>query len=207
MQLKIDYAEIVFAFLLTSAFNNITISNIGDKMENIILGLLLLQARTIYQLRKRVNDGLNLMYSCSTGSIQAAIKKLLRNGHISVSEVNEKGKLKKIYSITESGKNSFFTWLSIPIDSGAAKNPELSKIYFLGFADKKNRAKTIENHINELKKLSSGLEEICNRGAAMSNENQNNDIFYFQLQTAIYGRDLINFNIEWYARLLRKIKE
>ena len=43
-------------------------------MENIILGLLLLKNRTIYELRKRINDGLNLMYSCSTGSIQAAIK-------------------------------------------------------------------------------------------------------------------------------------
>ena len=39
-------------------------------MENIILGLLLLQSRTIYQLRKRINDGLNLMYSCSMGSIK-----------------------------------------------------------------------------------------------------------------------------------------
>lgn len=64
-------------------------------MENIILGLLLLQSRTIYQLRKRINDGLNLFYSCSMGSIQAAIKKLLRNGYISISEKIEKGKLKK----------------------------------------------------------------------------------------------------------------
>lgn len=116
-------------------------------MENIILGLLLLQARTIYQLRKRINDGLNLMYSCSTGSIQAAIKKLLRNGYISVNEITESGKSKKIYSITDSGKNYFDIWLNSPIDNGSAKNPELSKIYFWGFAEKETRIKVIENHI------------------------------------------------------------
>ena len=62
-------------------------------MENIILGLLLLQSRTIYQLRKRINEGLNLMYSCSMGSIQAAIKKLLKNGYITSNEISENGKL------------------------------------------------------------------------------------------------------------------
>ena len=94
-------------------------------MENIILGLLMLRSRTIYQLRKRIDEGLNLMYSCSTGSIQAAIKKLLQNGHITFSEIKEKGKLKKIYSITDSGRSSFKAWLESTVDSGAAKKPEL----------------------------------------------------------------------------------
>ena len=176
-------------------------------MENIILGLLLLQARTIYQLRKRINDGLNLMYSCSTGSIQAAIKKLLRSGYVSVNEITESGKSKKIYSITDSGKNYFDIWLNSPIDNGSAKNPELSKIYFLGFAEKETRFKLIENHIAELKKLRSELEKICNDGEILLNEMQNNDILFFQLQTAAYGRDLMKFNVEWYNRLLKTVKE
>ena len=47
-------------------------------MENIILGLLLLKPRSVYQLRKRIEQGLNLMFSSSTGSIQFAIKKAVR---------------------------------------------------------------------------------------------------------------------------------
>lgn len=176
-------------------------------MENIILGLLLLQSRTIYQLRKRINDGLNLMYSCSTGSIQAAIKKLLRNEYITVSETTEKCKLKKIYIITDNGKNYFNDWLNSPIDNGAAKNPELSKIYFLGFAEKETRIKLIESHIAGLKKTCLDLEKICNEGSTLASEIQNNDILYYQLQTATYGRDLMKFNIEWYNRLLKNIKE
>lgn len=176
-------------------------------MENIILGLLLLQSRTIYQLRKRINDGLNLMYSCSMGSIQVAIKKLLKNGYITSNEISENGKLKKVYSITASGKNYFNSWLISPIDKDAAKNPELSKIYFLGFAEKDTRIKLIKNHIADLKTMLCDLYKICNDGIMLSNENHNNDIFYFQLQTATYGRDLIKFNIKWYSRLLKNIKE
>ena len=175
-------------------------------MENLILGLLLLQSRTIYQLRKRINDGLNLMYSCSMGSIQAAIKKLLHNGHISVSEITENGKLKKWYNITDSGKFCFTAWLNSPIESGAAKNPELSKIYFFGFIEKETRIKLIKNHIAELKILCSDLEKICDKGKTLSKEMENNDIFFYQLQTAIYGRDLIKFNIEWYNHLLKNLR-
>lgn len=176
-------------------------------MDNIILGLLLLQSRTIYQLHKRINDGLSLMYSCSMGSIQASIKKLLKNGYISVSETLENGKFKKYYSITDSGKVYFNDWLNSSINVNSAKNPELSKIYFLGFAEKRTRIKLIQKYIEDLKEMSSLLEKICNEGEILSIENQNNDIFNFQLQTAKYGYDLLKFNIEWYNRLLKKIKE
>lgn len=176
-------------------------------MENIILGLLLLQSRTIYQLRKRINDGLNLMYSCSTGSIQAVIRKLLQNRYIYVSEITENGKRKKLYRITDSGRLRFYDWLNCPIDNAAAKNPELTKIYFMGFAEKETRIKIIETHIADMKKLRSDLEKICNAGAALSNEMQDNDVLYYQLQTAMYGYDLMKFNIDWYSRLLKNIKE
>ncbi len=176
-------------------------------VEYIILGLLLLQSRTIYQLRKRINEGLNLMYSCSTGSIQAAIRKLLRYGYIAISDVSEKGKVKKVYSITDGGRDLFNNWLGSPINIGAAKNPELSKVYFLGLAEREARIKLIESHIRALTGMQADLEKVCNDGAMLSKENQDNDIFYYQLQTAVYGRDLMRFNIEWYNRLLADIKE
>ena len=58
-----------------------------------------------------------------------------------------------------------------------------------------------------MKKMHSDLEKICEAGAAYSAENKGNDILYFQLQTAAYGRDLMKFNVEWYNRLLKNIKE
>lgn len=175
-------------------------------MEHIILGLLLLQSRTIYQLRKRINQGLNLMYSCSTGSIQAAIKKLLKSGYISVNEINEGVKHKKLYTITDEGKNHFYLWLNSPIDSNTSKNPELTKIYFMGFSEKETRIKLIENRIADMQKIHSDLDEICQEGEQLLNEMQNNDILFYQLQTVKYGCDFMRFNIEWYNRLLEIIR-
>ena len=175
-------------------------------MENIILGLLMLQSRTIYQLRKRINEGLNLMYSCSTGSIQAAIKKLLKSGFISVSEISEDGKDKKLYSITDAGKVQFNSWVNSAVGNNTAKNPELAKIYFMGFSEKENRIIQIENYINDLRKTYFELEKICEDGEKMSAEIRDNEIAFYQLQTAKYGRDFMKFNLDWYNRLLKDIR-
>lgn len=175
-------------------------------MENIILGLLLLQSRTIYELRKRINEGLNLMYSCSTGSIQAAIGKLLRQSYICVSEVHENGKQKKLYSITDAGKVQFNGWVNSAIENNTIKNPELAKIYFMGFSEKESRIKLIENYLNELRKTYSELETICKEGEKLFSELGDNDIAFYQLQTAKYGRDFMKFNIDWYTRLLKTIR-
>lgn len=175
-------------------------------MENVILGLLLLQPRTIYQLRKRIDEGLNLMYSCSTGSIQAALRKLLRSGYILVNEVREQGKNKKLYCITDSGKAQFDSWVNSEIESSAAKNPELTKIYFMGFAEKQARKNIIEQRIDDLKKLRATLDEVCREGDEMSAQMPQNDILFFQLQTAKYGRDFAEFNIAWYNGLLEEMR-
>ena len=110
-------------------------------MDYVILGILLLGNRTIYQLRERIDKGLNLMYSSSMGSIQAAIKKLLDGGYIQYEETVEKGKYKKIYSLTDSGKQRFFEWVNSPIGAYHTKSPELAKMYFMGFSDEQNRKK------------------------------------------------------------------
>lgn len=176
-------------------------------MDNIILGLLILESRTIYQLRDRINKGLDLMYSGSLGSIQAALKKLLNNDYVTFEETVENGKYKKVYSATENGKHSFIKWVNAPLEKHSAKNPELAKIYFMGFSDKQNREKNIREHLSYLKEQYAVLNEICQSADRIDIPQNKKDIFNYQLLSALYGMDFIKFNIGWYENLLRRIKE
>lgn len=176
-------------------------------MDHIILGLLLLQPRTIYQLRKRIEEGLQFMYSCSTGSIQAAIKKLLKAEEISIEETIENGRRKKIYCITKKGKGSFQQWVDATLLTEAPKNPELAKIYFMGFSDENYRVERVENYIQELQAISFNLEKICQNGDEMMKNQLKNDILFFQLQTAKFGRDLMEFQIQWYRQFLKELRK
>lgn len=176
-------------------------------MDNIILGLLFMCNKTIYQLRDRINKGLNLMYSSSMGSIQAAVRKLLNAGYICYEETVESGKYKKIYCITDSGRQYFLEWINTPIEEHGIKSPELTKFYFMGYADKENRETAIEEHLTFLRGQYSLLTKICEESKDVRVPEEHKDIFHYQMMSALYGKDLIKFNISWFEGLLNKMRD
>ena len=60
------------------------------------------------------------------------------------------GKYKKTYIITDSGKRCFFEWVNSPFEVQNIKNPELVKVYFMGFSDKTSRRNNIEKYLSQL---------------------------------------------------------
>lgn len=193
---------------LEKAYNvYITNSNIKRlEMDNIILGLLLLQSRTIYQLRDRINKGMHLMYSSSMGSIQAALKKLLDCGYIDYEETIENGKYKKIYSVTDSGRDHFHVWVNGSIEARSVRNPELTKVYFMGMSERNGREANLEKYIIHLKEQYEALKLICEEAESISVPAEYEDIVFFQFAAARYGRDFMQFNIEWYEKLLDEVR-
>ncbi len=175
-------------------------------MDNIILGLLLLSSRTIYQLHERIDKGLNMMYSSSMGSIQAAVKKLISGGYIQYEEAVENGKYKKIYSITDSGKQKFAGWVSAPMGIHSSKNPELAKLYFMGFSAKDNRERRLQEYISHLEEQYDALNAICREAETVSVPDERGDILRYQFAAARYGRDFMKFNIGWYQKLLDEMR-
>lgn len=175
-------------------------------MDHIILGLLLLSSRTIYQLHERIEKGLHMMYSSSMGSIQAAVKKLLRCGYIQYEETVENGKYKKIYSITDSGKQKFTEWLSTPMKIQSSKNPELAKLYFMGFSEKENRETRLQEYISHLEEQYDVLNAICKEAEHVSVLDKHRDILRYQFAAAQYGKDFMKFNIKWYQKLLDEMR-
>ena len=140
------------------------------------------------------------------GSIQAAIKKLLNCGYIQYEEAVENGKYKKIYSITDSGKRQFIEWVSTPMEIQSCKNPELAKLYFMGFSTKEKREVGLQEYISKLKEQYDVLNAICKEAENINVPDENKDIFYYQLAAARYGKDFMKFNIEWYQKLLDEMR-
>lgn len=175
-------------------------------MDYMILGLLLLCKRTIYQLRERIDKGMNLMYSSSMGSIQAAIKKLLHCGYIEYEKLIEHGRHKKVYNITESGKQHFLAWVNGPIEEQQHRCPELVKIYFFGFSDKGGREAAIQNYLSFLKEQYRILEALCEEAKHIEIPENDKDIFNYQRLSALYGKELYQFNIDWYEKILNQIR-
>ena len=125
----------------------------------IILGLLMIQKCTLYEMRKTIEANFTNISSNSTGSIQATLKKLLNDNMISFSEYVENSVNKKVYEITDVGKAYFFDIISKPM-LYKEKNMELSKFMFMGFLEKDKWLPLIEAYIAELNKELNGLDQI-----------------------------------------------
>lgn len=129
-------------------------------MENIILSILLFKPMTVYEIRMYVQRNLNTICSDSLGSIQIAIKKLLKKGYIVISEYKEKGLTKKRNSITKEGIEYYKDWIGSPINIAKMTNMEESKLYFLGIAPKEKRISFLKKYISDLKEQHSALEMV-----------------------------------------------
>lgn len=181
-------------------------------MEHLILGLLMLAPMTGYALQQFIKQNLSLICSHSAGSVQTALSKLERDGHITASETLEGKRRKKTFSLTPSGKAVFLSWVSQPMQADKVKNMELSRLFFLGFAAPQERTAAIRDYLLQIEETLAILRIIQERFTAAQKEalppsHDWPSIFRFQGYTIDYGIAAAQFEHEWYSRLLCELEE
>lgn len=185
-------------------------------MDIIILGLLMIQNCTIYEMKKVIETNFTNISSNRVGSMQVAVKKLLSKNMICFSEYVEDSVNKKVYEITDEGKKYFLSSISEPMIY-KEKNMELSKFFFMGFAPKSKRLELVEAYIAELQEQLASLEQIKfateiqpnfdedylsmlkEKGAIqMQTVSDIEEIAFYQLAMLDLSIDKIKFEIQWF---------
>ena len=201
-------------------------------MDKIILGILMLHRMTAYEIKNVIKNSFKSMCSDSLGSIQVALKRLFEMEMVIFEEVVENGVNKKRYAITEVGQAELLEWLKIPIDNSKTKNVDLAKLLFMGYVSKKEQEILIDKVILSLEEEYKSflqlresidisaeqlqIEEYLNldkqyqeRMKSLYNEknlsNKIKEISKFTLAALDYGIDNMEFNIEWFKKLKKKL--
>lgn len=86
------------------------------------------------------------------------------------------------------------------------KNPELVKVYFMGFSDKASRRLNMGKYLSHLTEKYHALNAICERAKGITVTEESKDIIFYQLSAARYRRDFMKFNMEWYKKLINEIE-
>lgn len=104
-------------------------------MRFVILGLLLMRPATLYDLKRRFEQGVSLFYAASFGSIGSALKALEADGlvHSATSVVG--GRNRREYAVTEAGERAFHAWMDAPLRGRNVDGLALAKVYLLGLVD------------------------------------------------------------------------
>ncbi len=121
-----------------------------------ILGLLHYKPMHGYRLKEHIERNFGHMWSINFGQIYPNLKKMKAEGLISMREEvceGEKGPPRKLYSITETGKQAFQTWLAeSPEGSMILRDPFLMRFVFFGFGEEARALEQIEEQLGVYEK-------------------------------------------------------
>ncbi len=170
-------------------------------MQFVILGLLLGGPLSLYDVQKRFAAGISLFYSASSGSIQRALQNLAAEGAVVVADADDSRRGRKVYRITEAGRQRWRAWMLAPVPSGTdAETTVLAKVYLLGRLDvAQDRADTIRgirDHVDSSHRALEALaSEVDAHGADLDDATRR--IFVFQRATLDYGLRSHALMSEW----------
>ncbi|MEI6100877.1 MAG: PadR family transcriptional regulator [Eubacteriales bacterium] len=167
-------------------------------LECIILGFLNCGEMSGYQLKQQMAGSTSNFFDASFGSIYPALKKMESRGAITVRDVVEGGKFKKIYSITETGQMEFIRWLELPIECSKTRPDPLVKLFFFGYLPQKKAIQNLELYITEVEKI---LKDLINYEPEVKKIAD-----LYQYSTIVFGIDHYSYIIKFCKDLIYKIK-
>ncbi|HSO68978.1 MAG TPA: hypothetical protein VLQ67_05000 [Arachnia sp.] len=172
-------------------------------MGNFILGLLLaLGPQTLYSLNKQFQAGPSLFYSASFGGLQSALRALVAAGHVTVTELTEGGRNKRVHAITDAGVAAFHAWIRSPLD-GDLEVAALARLFHLGLVDAADRPGifagiigAIEAQLTGLRQLRAGIEAQVGTIPPEAR-----DIMRYQVATLDYGITAHEAGLAWFRAI------
>lgn len=172
-------------------------------MDFCVLGLLLIQEMTIYQLNKAFKASLSLFYSASLGSLQKATKKLLDEGKIGRREVQEGKRQKKIYYILPRGRDAFHDMMKSELPSSRLEETALARLSFLGLLETpEEKEEVLEVIVRSVTSALNGLTDMKRELNKQELPESLQEVYFWQMKTLDYGIMAHRAGLGWFQTLL-----
>lgn len=134
-----------------------------NRSQFIILGLLLRQSYSGYEILEIIKRSTHFFWHESDASIYPTLKRLAIEGKVS-SEIRASGKRKKeVFTITNSGREAFDKWFEMPPEHDQTRREFLLKLFFTEDSRQETMTHHFERYLKELKdtlKTFNNIEEL-----------------------------------------------
>lgn len=167
-----------------------------------ILGLLHYQDMHGYRIKKHIENNFGHMWTINYGQVFTALRKMEEDGLVVMREVipsESRGPNRKLYSITQKGREEFSRWLaSFPERPMLIRDPFLLRFVFFGFGEPTRALEITENQIVEYEK------QLVRREENMPRWKKQGD--YVRLVSEL-GLELNRMYLDWLKRVREEITQ
>jgi DNA-binding PadR family transcriptional regulator len=167
-------------------------------MAHVILGLLLIAPQSFYDLIKGFEAGVALFYSASSGSIKRALDTLLERGLIEVASVEAGRRGRKVYRVTDAGREEFHAWMTGEVTGPDPETAALSRLFFLGLLEPAERVPVLRRITARIETEMATLSALDKRLDALDVPEEHRDIATHQRAALDYGIASHRFMLDWF---------
>ena len=162
-----------------------------NKTRYAILGMLLDGPCTGYEIKSLMGRSTAYFWRESDSTIYPMLKVLAEEGK-ALSEIVYVGKKKKeVFSITESGRAEFKTWLESPTGSETPRNEFLLKLFFV--TDQEEMLRLFQERLEKIEKIHDEYKKIEERLESLTDSPRKS----IRLKALKYGIGQLELEIQW----------
>lgn len=165
------------------------------------MGLLLIAPQSQYDLIRSFEAGVALFYSASSGSIRRALDQLRGKGLIEIASVESGGRGRKTYRVTDAGRERFRTWMLDEPEGGTMETAVLSRLFFLGLVETKERAAVLRRFHRRLTEDVRTLTTLAEKLDAVEVAEEHRETMTYQRAALDYGIASGRHAVEWFGAL------
>jgi DNA-binding PadR family transcriptional regulator len=171
-------------------------------MQFVILGLLMIAPMSLYDLHKQFAAGPSLFYSASFGSLQRALRQLVAQGWVTVTDASSSARRRNLHAPTAEGVAAWRTWMREPLSGANAETAMLAKVFLLGLLPRGEERdvalgalrSSAAAALEELRAVATGLDAAPIPGEYA-------EMFRYQRATLDYGLRSHELALAWLAEL------
>ena len=171
-----------------------------SKSRFALLGMLSLAPSTGYDIKKMFGKASTGFWNESYGQVYPRLKRLVQEGLATVKRIEREGLTdKKVYTITQEGKDEFERWLYLPADEPLERHEMMLKIFF---GNATSKALTMA-HIETMQRFhEQALEQLRSERDALTHE----DSLYWDI-VARHEELRHQTSIQWCTESLEAISQ
>jgi DNA-binding PadR family transcriptional regulator len=123
-----------------------------NKSRYAILGMLFDKSRSGYEIKSRMLESTAHFWQESDASIYPMLKILEKEGKVQSRDELVGKRARKIFEITQAGKNEFVAWMGLPAESESHRDELLLKLFFGANTSKEEIIKQLQSKLQQYKK-------------------------------------------------------
>lgn len=176
-------------------------------LEHAILGFLNYRPLTGYDLKKIIDSSVQHFWPADQSQIYRTLSRLEEDGFAEKEVVHKEDRPdRKVYRVTEEGKQELNQWLKTPLPFGDHRSAPLIQVFFAGQLSNEEVYKIFQRAAGFIRAGLEQYEQIPEDMEAYSDYVDSPREFYFWMLTLEAGKVTGRANLAWMESVMERIK-